>query len=760
VEGGGGIAIQVGGQRAPRALPPEPRAGIPPDPIDHFTDRESALAELYQQLQQSRRVVLHGLGGVGKTQLALRYLNLHRSEYIDGCFWLRADRATTLIADLASLAWRIRPPLPEREEPEQGRQVEAVLRWLHEHQRWLVVLDNLDQPAQEAVLHWLPPGLPGHVVVTSRSPEGSHRLGLEPLPVEVATSFLLERTGQADAAAARAIAEAVGGLPLALEQAAAYLIENDWHSLADYARLLQTRMAELLREGKPEDYPLPVASTWQLSFRRVEQEMPPAADLLRLCAFLAPDDIPLPALQSGAEALPAGLREAITDEIGSDRVLAALRRYSLLQRHGDALQVHRLVQWVIRESMAVDQRESWVVIVIRLLARTFPHWVNNPKQWPVYARLLPHAQAALGLTRDDGPDPVSTSWLLDRVGTYLQTRGDYGRARRFLQRALQIQETALGPDHPDTASTLTNLAHVLYAQGELAAARPLMERVVAIRERVLGPDHPDTALALNNLGLLLKDQGDLLAARPLLERALAIREKVLGPDHADTAQSLNNLGLLLYDLRDPRAARRAFERAVAIWQRTLGPDHPETAWGLYNLGSLLYELGEVETARPLLEGALRIRERVLGPDHPDTARSLNRLALLLEDGGELTTARAMLERALAIDETALGPENAMTAVDAHNLGRLLHGQGDLKGARTLLERALSIWERVLGPNHRDTASGLTHLGLVLRDLGEVDAARTCFARGLTIRERVLGSDDPLTAATRGLLESLPRSAPG
>jgi hypothetical protein len=199
----------VAGAAAARALPPEPGAGIPPDPIEHFTGREPELAELRQQLQQRRRVVLHGLGGVGKTQLALRYLHLHRQDYPDGCFWLRADQASSLIADLASLAWRIRPPLPEREEQEQERQVEAVLRWLREHQGWLLVLDNLDQPAQEATRHWLPPGLPGHLIVTSRSPQRAAGVELQALPLEVAARFLLERTGGADADAARAIAEAL-----------------------------------------------------------------------------------------------------------------------------------------------------------------------------------------------------------------------------------------------------------------------------------------------------------------------------------------------------------------------------------------------------------------------------------------------------------------------------------------------------------------------------------------------------------------------
>src|SRR5262249_17742459 len=179
------------------------------------------------------------------------------------------------------------------------------------------------------------------------------------------------RTGRDDAAAAHAIAEALGGLPLALEQAAAYLLENHWRSLAEYAELLGSRMAELLREGKPKDYPLPVASTWDLSLQRVDQEQLAAADLLRLCAFLAPDDIPLTMLQGGG-GLPDNLGQTLEDEIGSDRLLATLRGYSLVERQGDGLRVHRLIQWVVRESLTVDQQERWLGTVIILLRGAFP----------------------------------------------------------------------------------------------------------------------------------------------------------------------------------------------------------------------------------------------------------------------------------------------------------------------------------------------------------------------------------------------------
>jgi hypothetical protein len=220
-------------------------------------------------------VALHGLGGVGKTQLAVRYVHQHGAEYPDGCFWLRADQATSLLGDLASLAWRLQ--LPEREMPEQELQIEAVLRWLRGHSGWLLVLDNLDEPVRAEARRWLPPGLGGHLLTTSRLRLGFTRVSLEPLPLETATNFLLQRTGQDDAPAARSIAEAVGGLPLALEQAAAYLVENDWRSLADYAQLLQSRMRELLQEGKPKTtrcrWPAPGTSCYEHPFMRpVRQE--------------------------------------------------------------------------------------------------------------------------------------------------------------------------------------------------------------------------------------------------------------------------------------------------------------------------------------------------------------------------------------------------------------------------------------------------------------------------------------------------------
>ena len=638
--------------------PPEPSAGIPPDLNVHFVGREAELAEIGRQLERGGRVAIHGLGGVGKTQLAVRYLHLRRERYPDGTFWLRADRAATLVADLASLAWRL--GLPEREAPEQERQIEAVIRWLRDHPRWLLVLDNVDPAELETVGRWLPPGLPGHLLLTSRTPMGSVRLGLEGLPLETARRLLLDRSDQRDGAAAAEVAEALGGLPLALEQAAAYL-EASGRDLASYAELLRTRLVELMTVAKPEDYPRPVATTWELSFERVERECAAAACLLWLCAYLAPDDIPVSVLHANAAEAPEPLSSTLADEVAFDRAVVTLRHYSLVERRGDGLRVHRLVQAVVRGSLAEAEREAWLAAAIRVLAAGFPDRPDGkPQQWPRCGRLLVHVQAVEQHAGGGAVEPGGLGTLLDRAGIYLWARGEFALGRRFSERAVALVEQVKGVEHPDAAVSLNNLGYLLREHADLAAARSVMERALAIRERAFGPDHVETAESLNDVAGVLRQLGEGAAARQLHERALAIRKRVLGPDHPETANTLNNLGFLFWEQGDLAAALPCQRRALAIRERVLGPDHPGTATSLNNLALLLRDQGQLSAARPLWERALAIRERVLGPDHPRTARCRHNLAGLLARQGDTAAARPLLQRALATLEDALGPEHPLT----------------------------------------------------------------------------------------------------
>jgi tetratricopeptide (TPR) repeat protein len=777
-----------------RGHPPEPRAGIPPDPAPQFIGREAELREVRKRLQQSGRVAVYGLGGVGKTQLVVRYLHEHRHEYADGIFWLRADQEVGLVNDLASLAWRLE--LPERDEREQEHQIDAVLRWLRGHSNWLVVVDNLEPAVATAIGNWLPPGLPGHVLLTSRTPTGPAPLRLEPMPIETARDFLLRQTGQVDADAANAVAETLGCLPLALVQAAAY-VDASGRKLSSYLELLRYRLVELMAEGKPEDYPRTVTSTLQLSLDRLEAERPAAMLLLRLCAFLAPDDIPISVVQMHWSALPDDLQALVCDDVALDRAIAELRRYAVASRHDDAINLHRLVQAVIRESLPVDQRERWLGTAIRLLATAFPANVAESPSWPLCARLLPHVQTALSLVKSGMLEPDMTQCLLDGSAEYLRTRTEFPmggpiwervldiRERVFgldhaycflgadnmrvtdllrdrdelsafrphAERGVEIREQVLGPDHPDTAQGLRNLAGLLWELHETAAPGLLYERALGILERAFGPDHPDVAQCINDLAMLLWDQGKLSMAQPLYERALDIRERLLGPDHSDTATSLNNLACLLKDQGKLAVAKPMYVRALAIFEGTLPWNHPSVAVSLNNLGLLLWSQGKLGEATSLYEQVLAICEIQLGSYHPVVAMTLNTLGGLLHEQ-DLPSGQPLLRRAVSISESAVGVDHPLTALSLDGLANILYDQGERMAARDLYERALDIRRRTLGPDHPYTAVSMDHFARVLQDEGDVATAVTLLAQSLTVKERALGGGHAWTVDTKRVLDEM------
>jgi tetratricopeptide (TPR) repeat protein len=647
---------------------PEPHTSIPPDPVEPFVGREVELKKLARKLRNGGRVAVHGLGGIGKTQLAARYVQQYRDSYPNGTFWVRGETGDSLVADLSSLAWQLK--LPESMQSQQKHQVAAVLAWLRQHSEWLLVVDDLDDEGERTFQRWLPYGLRGAVLVTSRAPRLSIRLSLEPWPAEVAVRFLLRRTGQHDEGAAGAIVEILGALPLALAQAAAYL-EVSGRELASYGDLLHTRLLDLMQEAKPDGYPRPVATTWRLSFERLEGEHPPAAALLRLCAFLAPDNVPISILRAGAAELPKELREALADELAIDRAIAAARRYSLIERHGEGLRVHRLVQVIVRESLRPVEYERWLSATIRVLRAACP---DEPTAFPerslICNLLLSHVQRVDELAGQRTVEWKILSWLLDHIAAYLRARSEFAPAIKLQRRAVAIREGELGVDHLDAVEMYDNLAVLLWDTGDVRGAESLYMRTLTVREHMLGAEHPATARSLNSLGTLARTDGRLEAARILLERALEIRERVLDADHPDIAISLNNLAILHRESGDVHAARSLQERSLSIRERVWGADHPRTATSLNNLGRLLRDQGDFAAARPLLEKALAIFERVQGSEHPYTARCLHNLAILLWREGELLAAQSLAKRAYSIQDRTLGQTHGWTEQSKRTLAAI------------------------------------------------------------------------------------------
>ena len=740
---------------------------------EHFMGRDEALAAIEKGLgrYEGRVAVtaLHGLRGIGKTVLAAAYADRHRADY-RATWWVRAESEPAMRADLAGLGVRLGWVAPdEKEEPA----IAAVMERLrHEGDGILLIYD--DALSGDAIRPYLPRGGAAKVIVTSNAP--NWRGIAEPVeirlwPKEIGADFLIARTGRiGEQHAAEDLSEALGGLPLAHEQAAAYC-ERLAISLAEYRRRFDAAPVRLLDTEKdaPAEYHdrLTVAKTFALAIDEAAKLHPAADPLLVHAALLAPEPIPLFLFADGREHFSEPLASALADD-GIDEAVAALRAFALVDRETipderdpalttETIRLHRLVRQVAAQRCDGTARDAALHALIEAMAAIYPNAAfNEPAAWPRARRLDAIATALVGAdaaVHERVQLPAAN--LMDRLGVYRNDAlGAYAAARPLYERALAISEKALGPDHPDTAARLNNLASLLHAQGDFAAARPLYERALATRERALGPDHPNTATSLGSLGALLQVQGDFAAARLLFERALAIREKRLGADHPETVTSLNNLALLL-EQGDFAAARPLCERAVTISEQALDPGHPETAASLDCLARLLYAQRDFAAARPLFERALAIYEKTLGPDHPEIGGSLNNLALLLQAQGDFGAAQPLFERALAIFEKALGPDHPYTATNLNNLAVLLSAQGDFAAAQPLFERTLAIREQALGPHHSDTATSLNNLARLLQTRGDLAAARPLFERALAIREKALGPDHPNTAAVRRYLEALP-----
>jgi tetratricopeptide (TPR) repeat protein len=465
----------------------------------------------------------------GKTQLALEYAYRYRQDY-KAVLWARAATSGDLIASYSALATLLN--LPEQHESDQELIIAAVKAWLQKNSQWLLILDNADE------LDLLPPFLPplpgGHVLLTTRAwdMQGfAGKLAVEVLPDEQGALLLLRRAGLLTAAddlaqapaderrLATTLTQELGGLPLALDQAGAYL-EATSTPLDEYLQIYQTHRHILLKKRRSllAQHPEPVATTWSLSFQRVEEKNPAAADLLRLCAYLAPDAIPETILTEGAEHLGDQLAPVAADAFLFAQAIEALRAYSLLTRDPRAktLSVHRLVQAVTQESLPTDAAQQCKQRAVLAVSAACPD-VTDVTQWPACERWLPHALLCATWIEQEQISSPEAAYLLNAAGYYLKERGRYREAESMYQRALAIRERQLGAQHPDTAQSLNNLAMLYYVQGKYTEAEPLYQRAISIFERQLGTEHSNTRAVRRNYAGLLRAMGREEEARRVEE---------------------------------------------------------------------------------------------------------------------------------------------------------------------------------------------------------------------------------------------------
>ncbi len=710
-----------------------------------FTGREHILRELQKKFFSSDTQLsaciqaLYGLGGVGKTQIAVEYAYRYRDLY-PWVLWVSGAK-NTILSDYAAIAQLL--DLPEGSLLDQSFVVAAVKRWLSTHNGWLLILDNVD--AVEVVDEYLPPEFQGHVLLTTRL----HALGpiihseVEVMDEKEGAALLLRRAKvlpietplhQApsdEIVQAGALVEALGGLPLALDQAGAY-IEETGCSLSGYLHSYRFHQSHLLgRRGTlVTHHPESVMTTFSLSFEQVQQTNPLAAELLCFCAFLAPDAIPEELI----------LSDTSDDQHLLDEAIAVLRRFSLMRRNHNhrTLILHRLVQAVLKERLPDEEQQHWTERVMRAVNRAVPNF--DLLTDGSYRRYLSHAHVCAELSIQWNVESVEAARLLHQTGLCLKACARYADAELFLQRSLVLRERLLGVDDVDTAITLNSLALLYHDQGKYLQAEAFYRRALAVHEREPEAEGLNIATVLDNLALLYDDQGKYKDAEPLCQRALDIHIQILGPKHPRVATNLNNLAGTYRRLGKYDQAEMLLWQALTVYEETVGPDHLLLATNLDNLAGIYRRQGNYSQAESFFQRALFIREQELGVWHPDVATCLSNLGVFYDSCGQSKQARQFHERALTIFEQILSPQHPYVAICLSNLAIHYGAQKGYSQAEKLIRHALEIDEKALGSAHPAIASDANILAVLLCEQEKYDQAEVLHKRALALFEQRLGRE--------------------
>ncbi|MFC9054122.1 FxSxx-COOH system tetratricopeptide repeat protein [Streptomyces anthocyanicus] len=753
-----------------------------------FSGRETVMGQLRTGLLSGRQAVvqaLHGMGGIGKTQIALEYAHRFASQY-DLVWWVDAEQADQLPVRYTELADRLGVAKSDAGSEPNAR---ALLQHLRTRHRWLLVLDNAEHPDQ--IEPWLPEG-PGHVLITSRNPDWhgiAHQSDLDVFTRTDSLAYLKGRISGMTTEHADLLAQDLGDLPLALAQASGVL--RSGMTLDRYRRLLTTDTARLLQESDVRDHPAPLAATVGIAVTRLADDgHADAVALLRLGAFLGPEPIPTAWLETARPRL-ATIPGDPDDPMWLRNALQPLGRFGLARTDYDAFQIHRLTQAILRTQTGPDPVVAIRDDVTAVLAAVDPGDPRSPADWPAWASLTAHLtaphvttalahQAALratfskaahflicsGLPRaahdlsaalhqawstDLGPDHPDTLTCAQFLGHATVDLGDYAKGRLIIEDTLVRRRRVLGEDHPDTLRSANDTSTNLSLLGERVEARRMHEDVLARRRRVLGEDHPDTLTSAGNLATILNKSGEYVEARRMQEDVLARRRRVLGEDHPDTLTSAHNLAGLLNSLGEHAESRRMQEDVLARRRRVLGEDHPDTLSSASNLATSLNSLGEHAESRRMHEDVLARRGLVLGQDHPDTLSSANKLATSLNGLGEHAAARRMHEDVLARRGVVLGQDHPSTLASAGNLATTLNSLGEHVEAHRMQEDVLARCRRVLGQDHPDTLTSASNLARTLHTLRQYSEAAELLKEVRASYVRHFGAKHPKTElATRNL----------
>jgi Tetratricopeptide repeat len=712
-----------------------------------FKGRVDDLKELFDIFSNTTNrvagIALNGLGGMGKTRLAIEYALMHENDYT-ALLFVHAGSPELLKTNIANLSDPLIMNLPEHTAQDEEIKYAAVINRLNEYPDWLLILDNADTAAAAEKVEEVFAALQqGHVLITTRIDNWSPQIKKKRLGVlnrKDAIAFLLETTyndrekRDDDNEVAGTIADDLGDLALALEQARAYIVTKEL-SLAGYRKKWEANRADVLSwfDKQQMQYPASVAITWQTSFSQLSGA---AITLLNRLAWMAPDPLPKTLLEvevPGAEPIDAA------------GAWEELKQYSLTASSADkkTFSIHRLVQDVTRNRLDKTLAQQTLNEGLSWIDTAFTGSPTNINDWPVLEPLIPHILSLLEYTKTHETGNGFTRLMNDAALLFF-TKAQYATAEQLMRRALEIDEHSFGSNHPNVAIRLNNLAQLLQTTNGLEEAEPLMRRALEIDEQSFGSNHPRVATDLNNLAQLLKATNRIGEAEPLMRKVLEIDEQSFGSNHPRVAIGLNNLAQLLKDTNRLGEAEPLMRRALEIDERAFGSNHPNVAIDLNNLAQLLHATNRIGEAEPLMRRALEIDEHSFGSNHPNVAIRLNNLAQLLQDTNRLGEAEPLMRRALEIDEQSFDSNHPRVAIDLNNLAQLLKATNRLGEAEPLMRRALEIDKQSFGSNHPRVAIRLNNLATLLQATNRLVEAEPLMKRSFIIFLKSFGIKHPNT----------------